>query len=220
MARVFSWCRSFPVALKTATLTAQASKPVRDIEATVSLAKDVTLVAEPATWDNVKEFGVLLGDDPAVAALPIDFYDGTVAVKQIARFVSDDTTDLPLVLAEPRPMVIRCMERHFKHTQTFIPLDGKPFVVVVAPPSASELPDMNRARALKFDGSCGFLLHLGTWHEFPFPLEEKTSMVVILRPEATDGLMSSGPLPHEAASPDIDKKNMVARTGLTYRVAI
>lgn len=38
-------------------------------------------------------------------------------------------------------MIVRWLERHFYHTQAFLPLGGKLFVVVFEPPSAGELPD-------------------------------------------------------------------------------
>ena len=70
-----------------------------------------------------------------------------------------------------RPLRVSWMERHFLHTQTFFPL-GAPFVAVLAPPGEGELPDLDAARAFVFDGSAGLMLHLGTWHEFPFALHD------------------------------------------------
>jgi len=159
-------------------------------------------------------FGQLLGYDASVAPLPIDLYEGTVAARRVVDFVSDEQTELPVVTAQPRAWTVRWMERHFKHTQAFIPLGGKPFVVVMAPPGDSELPDLDALRAFRFDGSAGFVMHRRTWHEFPFPLEPDTHLIVLLRREATEGLASE-PLPGgEARGPDLDKKDLLRRTGV------
>ena len=109
------------------------------------------------------------------------------------------------------------MERHFKHTQTFIPLGGKPFYVVVAPPNDSELPDLDKVEVLHFDGSAGFTMKLGTWHEFPFAIEDETHLIVVLRKEATDGLVRDMVVQNEAQSPDLDKKDLLQRCNVTFR---
>src|SRR3546814_15608531 len=73
------------------------------------------------------------------------------------------------------------MERHFKHTQTFIPLGGSAFVAVLGVPTDTNQPDPATVRAFYFDGSCGAQLHLGTWHEFPFPANGTAEVVIIIR---------------------------------------
>lgn len=172
-----------------------------------------------ATAETVRPFGQILGYDPAVPPAPIDFYGGAVRVRRVVDFVSDEQTELPVVTVNRRPGEVRWMERHFRHTQTFIPLGGKPFIVVMAPPTAGELPDLEAVRALWFDGQSGFTLRIGTWHEFPFALEEPTHLVVILRREAAEGLVRDNVVQDEARSGDLDKKDLVRRCGLRFRLA-
>jgi ureidoglycolate lyase len=112
------------------------------------------------------------------------------------------------------------MERHFQHTQVFMPLAGKPFVAVMAPPSAGELPALDQVRAFLFDGSAGFSLHLGTWHEFPFAVEDGTDLVVILSSQTGYDLKGKDAVTEEAHGPDLDKKDIVARTGHVFRFDI
>lgn len=172
----------------------------------------------PATRDNVAPFGQILGYDPAVPPMPIDFYGGAVRVRRVVDFVSDEQTELPLVTVNRRPGDVRWMERHFKHTQTFIPLGGRPFVVVMAPPTTGELPDLDAVRAIRFDGQAGFTLKLGTWHEFPFAEQDGTHIVVVLRREASEGLVKENVVQDEARSGDLDKKDLLARCRVRFRL--
>src|SRR3546814_15943736 len=73
------------------------------------------------------------------------------------------------------------MERHFKHTQTFIPLGGSAFVAVLGVPTDTNQPDPATVRAFYFDGSCGAQLNLGTGHEFSLPANGPAEVVIILR---------------------------------------
>ena len=121
----------------------------------------------------------------------LDFYEGAVRLSAPAQFSSDADTEITLAAIDRRPLRVRYMERHFKHTQTFIPLQGKAFAMVLTPPNNDELPDLTMARALVFDGSAGFCLHIGTWHEFPLALLDDTRVVVILRDRKSTRLNSS-----------------------------
>jgi ureidoglycolate lyase len=182
------------------------------------LAQVRTLKAKRATPEALARYGSVLGPNPAIAPMPIDFYGGAVKVRRVVDFKSDDQTELPLITLNRRPLEVRWMERHFKHTQTFIPLGGAPFIAVFAPPNNSELPDLDKLEAFVFDGSAGFTMHLGTWHEFPFALRDDTSMIVILRKEATDGLIRDAVIQDEAQSPDLDKKDLLQRCNTTFRI--
>jgi len=112
------------------------------------------------------------------------------------------------------------MERHFKHTQAFISLGSKPFVAVLAPPNSSDTPDLDKVEAFLFDGQAGFVMHVGTWHEFPFAMLDDTNLVVILRKEATEGLIRDNVIQDEALGPDLDKKDLQARFGITFRIEV
>ena len=108
------------------------------------------------------------------------------------------------------------MERHFKHTQVFLPLNRVPFAVVLAPPTPSgRLPELASARAFRFAGDCGLMMHLGTWHEFPFALQAPADLVVILRNETNRNLdaIEDG----EAVGEDLEKRNVRRRFGVTLR---
>lgn len=169
---------------------------------------------EVATPERVAPFGEILGAGPPASGTPSAFYDGAVRTYAPVEFRSDEDTELVVSAIDRRPLLVRFMERHYKHTQTFIPLDGKPMIVVLAPPNDRETPDLDQARALLFDGSAGFTMKLGTWHEFPFALVDRTNVVVILRHETTRSLQPDQTIRGEAHGPDIDKLAIVERTGI------
>ncbi|WP_439533361.1 ureidoglycolate lyase [Polymorphobacter sp.] len=171
----------------------------------------ITIPVQRATAEKLARYGTILGATPSVAPMPIDFYDGAVKVRRVADFAAHGDVEMPIVTLQRRPLQVRWMERHFKHTQGFIPLGGKPFVACFAPPNDQDLPDLDAVEAFLFDGSAGFLMHIGTWHEFPFALLDETNLMIILTRQATDGLVRDNVIQDEAQSEDLDKKDLTKR---------
>ena len=176
------------------------------------------LDAKPATAEALAPFGQIVGSASGVELKASGFYEGKVRTGNPAEFISDDDTTLTLAAIDRRPMEVRYMEQHFKHTQTFIPLGGKPFVAVMAPPNGKDTPDLDNVEAFLFDGSAGFNMKIGTWHEFPFVLSDNTELIVILRNETNRNLrkIEGG----EAHGPDVDKKDLQRRFGVVFEVKI
>ena len=166
------------------------------------------------TPEALAPYGTMLGYNPAVEPLPIDFYEGAAKVRRVAQFESQGDIEMPIVTVKRRPLKLRWMERHFHHTQAFVSLGGHPFIGVFAAPNDGEIPDINKVEAFLFDGSAGFMMHKGTWHDFPFVLVDDTSLLVILTRQATDGLVRDNVILDEAQSQDLDKKDLRARLGL------
>jgi len=175
---------------------------------------------ETPTIEALKPFGVVLGRDDNVEPMPIDLYDGTVKVRRVGEFISDEKTEMPICTLQRRPFEVLYMERHVEHTQAFVSLGCKPFVALFAPPNDDMLPDLDQARAFLFDGSVGFMMHRGTWHEFPFAVLDDTDLLVILRSEATDGLKSDNVIGNEAVGPDLEKRDLVARFGVKIELVL
>jgi ureidoglycolate lyase len=183
-------------------------------------AETITLTIENATPEALAPFGQVIGRVPHVSPVSVDFYKGAVKMSYPARFSCEHPVEITVAHMDRRPGEVRYMERHFQHTQVFMPLAGKPFVAVMAPPSAGELPALDQVRAFLFDGSAGFSLHLGTWHEFPFAVEDGTDLVVILSSQTGYDLKGKDAVTEEAQGPDLDKKDIVARTGHVFRFDI
>jgi len=77
------------------------------------------------------------------------------------------------------PLEIRIMERHPIASQAFIPLDRRPFVVIVAAPGTA--PSAADLRAFLATGSQGVNYHRGVWHHPLLSLEDESDFLVIDR---------------------------------------
>ena len=179
----------------------------------MSALSRLELELEQATTENIAPFGELLAFGRGRPVARTRFYDDAVELMEKPAFSSDADTCLSLARVHPRPLEVIWMERHFKHTQAFLPLNAKPWCAVLAPPTASDLPDLAQARAFHFAGDCGLLMHVGTWHEFPFALEVTADMVVVLRNETNRNLeaISDG----EAVGEDLEKRHIAKRFGVS-----
>ncbi|MBW4443424.1 MAG: ureidoglycolate lyase [Plectolyngbya sp. WJT66-NPBG17] len=58
--------------------------------------------------------------------------------------------------------------RHQQCTQCLGSLEGKEWLIVVAPPGSSENPAIADLTAFRIPGNCFIKLHIGTWHAGPY----------------------------------------------------
>ena len=79
----------------------------------------------------------------------------------------------------PLPHVVKIMERHPLGSQAFIPLDGEPFLVLVAPPQSKlQAEDL---RLFVTDGCQGVNFYKNTWHHFQIVTDHCRDFIVIDR---------------------------------------
>jgi ureidoglycolate lyase len=120
------------------------------------------------------------------------------------------------------------MEYHTKHTQTFIPLSGRPFYMVLGKPtqrrpdgsfdpSQSPVPDLDDVTAFYFDGSAGIVMQVGTWHEVPFPIEGDTHFVCVCTHETNTNLEQQD-ADGEARGGDLEKVRIAKRFGQNFLI--
>jgi ureidoglycolate lyase len=76
------------------------------------------------------------------------------------------------------PFAVRVMERHPLSSQAFMPLSGRPFLVVVARAGAF---DRQGVRAFRAAPGQGVNFARGTWHHFNLALEAQSDFLVIDR---------------------------------------
>lgn len=169
---------------------------------------------QPATAQALAPYGVLIASDTLNAPRTSSFYGDAVELWTPGEFISDADTTLSVARVHPRPCEVVWMERHFLHTQCFVPLGGRPFAVVLGAPTTGGAPDPGTVKAFRFDGSAGFMMHIGTWHEFPFALAGATEMLVILRRETNRNLQMRED--DEAVGGDLEKRNLRLRLGYTF----
>jgi len=196
-------------------------------EAASTLAKHV-LKPVKATPETLEGYGYLIAEPDDSVREKIDFYGSEVIVTQPADFSGNDDICLNLVSFNPRPLKVQWMEYHTKHTQTFIPLAGKPFYMVMGKPTARKadgswddkqpnLPDPETLQAFEFDGTGGIVMNVGTWHEVPFPIKDLTHFVCICTNEVNDDL-EKGDEHGECEGGDLSKRNIEAQLGFSLYV--
>ena len=81
--------------------------------------------------------------------------------------------------ARELPLHVKVLERHPLSSQAFIPLDGLPFLVVVA--EAGEAALSARIRAYRSSGTQGVNYRRNTWHHALLALERTSHFLVIDR---------------------------------------
>jgi ureidoglycolate lyase len=191
-------------------MTAVHAEPVR-----------VSVPVAPASSAALAPYGYLIGPPDSEVKGRIDYYGNDVQVRTPAKFVSNDDMMLNLVTFNRRPPLIRWMEYHNKHTQTFIPLAGRPFVMVLGAPTRkrpdgsidaaqADLPDLGNVRGFYFDGTAGICMHIGTWHEVPFPLQDGTNFVAIVTNETNRNLEEHDEH-FESEGGDLVKRQLIRR---------
>lgn len=77
------------------------------------------------------------------------------------------------------PLTVRMLERHPLGSQAFVPLRGKPFLIVVAP--VGDAPATAQVRAFLSDGQQGVNYHRGVWHHPILSLVEEDDFLVVDR---------------------------------------
>lgn len=76
------------------------------------------------------------------------------------------------------PISIRLMERHPVSSQSFMPLSGHPFLVVVAAPGELDPEGITAFLASPWQG---VNYHAGTWHHYCLALESTSDFLVVDR---------------------------------------
>lgn len=181
-----------------------------------------------ATSESLEGYGCLIGEPDDSVLDNIDFYGTDVVVTQPADFHGNDDLCLNLVTFNPRPYHVKWMEYHTKHTQTFIPLSGKKFYMVLGKPTARKadgswdesvpnLPDPDTIQAFEFDGTGGLVMNVGTWHEVPFPSDGQTHFVCICTNQ-TNAELEEGDDNGECEGEDLSKRNIEKQFGFELHI--
>jgi ureidoglycolate lyase len=140
-----------------------------------------TLTIEPLTREAFAPFGDVIETEgakqiPINLGTTIRFHDlATVDVEE-----GGGRTLINLFRGQPRtlPFEVKMLERHPLGSQAFIPLNDKPYLVVVAP--AGEL-DPSKIRAFVTSGWQGVNYAKGVWHHPLIALGEVSDFVVVDR---------------------------------------
>lgn len=96
-------------------------------------------------------------------------------------FEADGRPTVSIFRASARslPFAVRTLERHPLSSQSFYPLDRRPFLVVVA--DAGDQPDAAGVHAFLSSGQQGVNYRRNTWHHALIALEQVSDFLVIDR---------------------------------------
>ncbi|WDD93825.1 ureidoglycolate lyase [Burkholderia sp. FERM BP-3421] len=140
-----------------------------------------TLAIEALTPEAFAPFGDVIQTEGA-KQIPINL-GTTIRFHDLAKVDAADAggrTLVNLFRGQPRalPFEVRMLERHPLGSQAFVPLNDKPYLVVVAP--AGDL-DPARIRAFVTQGWQGVNYAKGVWHHPLIALGEVSDFIVVDR---------------------------------------
>jgi ureidoglycolate lyase len=136
------------------------------------------LSPEPLTAEAFAPFGDVIEASDA-AAIPINYGWTTRfdALTDVA--VGDGRAIISIFRSKPlAPLVLKIFERHPLGSQAFMPLQGRPFLVAVAPAGDFEPA---KVRVFHATPSQGVNYAKGTWHHFLLALEAESDFLVVDR---------------------------------------
>jgi len=142
----------------------------------------LTLEIQPLTREAFAPFGELIEASDAVQHFTINA-GNTERYHDLARIEPgpDGRVIVSIFRGQPRtlPFTVQMMERHPKASQAFIPMSGKPYLVVVAP--AGTPPAAQDLKVFLARGDQGVNYATGVWHHPLLALEAVSDFIVIDR---------------------------------------
>jgi ureidoglycolate lyase len=131
--------------------------------------------------DSFAEFGDVVQADGAFKTINAGTTRNFADLASIDVTAEGGRAQVNIYRATPvvMPFTIRMLERHPLSSQLFIPLERKPFLVVVAPPGASI--DPGKVRGFVTNGSQGVNYAPGTWHYPVLALDSESDFLVVDR---------------------------------------
>lgn len=125
----------------------------------MEIMKVQLLLAQEITPANFRPYGQVI--TPAADGKAFDDRDAQLDLKNgIPRFY--------LMRLENRGRKFHRLTRHGQCTQCLGSLEGKDWLLAVAPPSPSLRPDLSQLQAFHIPGNCFIKLEVGTWHAGPY----------------------------------------------------
>ena len=142
----------------------------------------ITLPPQPLTRDAFAPFGEVIEASDAAQHFTInggntERYHDLAAIEPGA----DGKVIVSIFRGQPRqlPFKVEMMERHPKGSQAFVPMSGRPYLVVVAP--AGEAPSAKNLSVFLARGDQGINYATGVWHHPLLALDGICDFLVVDR---------------------------------------
>lgn len=142
----------------------------------------IPLKVQPLSREAFAPYGDVIEADAAARHFVINA-GNTVRYHDLANIEPgpEGRVIVSIFRGQPRslPFVVEMMERHPLASQAFIPLSGKPYLVVVAPPGAA--PEAGQLAVFLARGDQGVNYARGVWHHPLLALETVCDFLVVDR---------------------------------------
>lgn len=143
----------------------------------------LTLQPEPLSAEAFAPFGDVIeagGDYLSINFGRTERYHELAAPDTSAQ---DGHAGISIFRSQPMelPATVKMMERHPLGSQAFISMQRRPFLVLVAPPTYNEQPDLSQLRLFRVGSDQGVNYHRGVWHHYSFSLDEPCDFLCIDR---------------------------------------
>jgi ureidoglycolate lyase len=146
------------------------------------------MTPQPLTAEAFAPFGQVIEASVRAEQIAIN-YGYTTRFNDLAEIdVADEGGHAIVSLFRARPLdppVLKIFERHPLGSQSFTPLQGRPFLVAVAPAGVF---DPAAIRLFRAGPTQGVNYAKGVWHHFLLPLEGESDFLVIDRAGPGDNL--------------------------------
>ncbi|MGD2180758.1 ureidoglycolate lyase [Lusitaniella coriacea] len=117
------------------------------------------LSAQPITRENFQPYGQFI--TPSTDSKPYGNDDAQLDL-------SNGTPRFYIMRLQQRGRTFHTITRHQRCTQCLGSLEGKDWLIAVAPPSESNRPDLEQMKAFRIPGNGFIKLARGTWHAGPY----------------------------------------------------
>ena len=137
------------------------------------------LTPQPLTADAFAPFGDVIEASDRAEVIPIN-YGWTTRFNALADVaVGDGRAIISVFRSRPlEPLVLKIFERHPLGSQAFMPLQGRPYLVAVAPPGEF---DIAAVRVFRAAANQGVNYGRGAWHHFLLAMEAESDFLVVDR---------------------------------------
>lgn len=156
-----------------------------------------TLVAEPLTREAFAPFGDVIECSDAVRHFPINA-GNTERYHDLARVDAGGRgrAAISIFRGQPRelPFMANMMERHRLGSQAFVALSGRPYLVLVAPPSPRPRADQLRLFLARAEQGVNYARDV--WHHPLLALEAESDFLIVDRiaaePDCEEHVLDEG----------------------------
>lgn len=149
---------------------------------TATVTHTPTLDVQPLTREAFAPFGEVIEASDAVRHFTINA-GNTERYHDLADIAPgpEGRVIVSIFRGQPRslPFTVQMMERHPLASQAFIPMSGRPYLVVVAPAGAP--PRLEDLRVFLARGNQGVNYAAGVWHHPLLALEAQSDFLVVDR---------------------------------------